>query len=270
MQLANKGQGLPSKVSHCYFVDVCGYFALFSEWHWLVSDLPGVKHRLCCRSEGSGLWMWLDVMWGVTCRLVFFHFPVASHLRLPLNLLLACDQYGTRVRASLHACFHGFLCFTIHHRILAALVYYFRLCHLSEYLIQRVIISCMYLIYIRYSCIVLLYVIFSWNQDQVLGETFHLFKFFGCEQQPAPSACGCGRPVRRDVTGQCPLERRSFVVLDCSYNENGSSTNLPGTTNANLGSKVGASVAGRNVQKNKEQEQSYNNETQNGYHFKFT
>ena len=218
------------------FVDILHYFQSGIDW-FLIFLVSNIGCAVVVKDQVFGCdWMWCEVSHVVWCFSIFLW-------------LLTCVN---------------------HHRILAALVYYFRLCHLSEYLIQRVIISCMYLIYIRYSCIVL-YVIFSWKQDQVLGETFHLFKFFGCEQQPAPSACGCGRPVRRDVTGQCPLERRSFVVLDCSYNENGSSTNLPGTTNANLGSKVGASVAGRNVQKNKEQEQSYNNETQNNwYHFKFT
>ena len=87
--LPTKAKGLPWKVLHCYSVDVCGYFALLSEWLWASLSFnwfPGVKHqkrrktRLCCRSEGSGLWMWLDAMWSATCRLVFFNFPVASHV----------------------------------------------------------------------------------------------------------------------------------------------------------------------------------------------
>lgn len=170
--------------------------------HWLVSDLSGVKHqkrrktRLCCRSEGSGLWMWLDATCSATCRLAFFNFPVASHVCHWICCLHVINMKCECARL----CAPAFMAFYASPPHLSGIglrfqtLSFVRIPHSEGH-------HFLYLIHIytlfSYSCIV----IFSWKQDQVLGETFHLFKSFGCEQQPALSACGCGQPVHRDVTG---------------------------------------------------------------------
>ena len=207
-----------STVSLRMFVDILHYFHLFSEWLWaslgidwflilLVSSIGSIGRRGCAvvvKDQVFGCDWCHNMLSGVfqfSCSFSLAPLQVMGKGRKYIGASTCIDEWLTFViefvscmwsiqdpSASVFVpllswlrCTTGnsttFLCFTI----LAAFVYHFRLCHLSEHLIPEGVTgletSSFHHFPVLNSYALFMYcsrmVIFSWEQDQVLGETFH-------------------------------------------------------------------------------------------------